>query len=377
MGSHPQVAVSSPERIAIFRALQLGDMLLAVPALRAIRRQYPGASITLIGLPWAESFANRYSYFIDSFLEFPGFPGIVEAPYIPERTRRFVDDRRREPFDVVVQMHGSGERSNEFALAMNSRRTVGYYVDVPPSPSFRGTRYPTETHEILRNLGLAELMGCTHLSAQLEFPLTSADRHEARNELSALPTERGPLVVIHPGARASSRRWAPGRFAEVADCLIEELGARVAVTGSAEEALVACEVLSTMKHRALDLTGRTSLGGLAALVAEADLFIGNDSGPAHLAGAVGTNSVVIFGPEDPVRWGSLEPGMQAVVRREVECSPCHLAVCPIDHRCMAWLEAEAVSRTAMTLLHAPLEVQSSPLSELVGAHVTEEAEWIA
>jgi ADP-heptose:LPS heptosyltransferase len=208
--------------------------------------------------------------------------------------------------------------------------------------------------------------------------LTVADKREAGRELLRLPARRGPLVVMHPGARASSRRWAPHRFAAVADYLIDALAARVVISGSAQDALVACDVLSTMKHEPLDVVGRTSLGGLAALIAQADLFIGNDSGPAHLAAAVGAKSIVIFGPEDPARWAALEPDSQAVIRCEVPCSPCHLAVCPIDHRCMTRVDVMTVSRAAMRLLLPTRwpSHQTTP-SDLMRTSTREESPWIA
>src|SRR5438477_7258532 len=130
------------EQIAIFRALYLGDLLLAVPALRAIRAGFPDAEITLIGLPWAESFVHRFSRYIDRFVEFVGYPGIEEMPVDPERTQRFLDEQRAYGYDLVVQMHGSGETSDQFALDLHAKVTVGYYKERHPAGLTVGRPYP-------------------------------------------------------------------------------------------------------------------------------------------------------------------------------------------------------------------------------------------
>ncbi|MBX6342254.1 MAG: LPS biosynthesis glycosyltransferase, partial [Thermomicrobiaceae bacterium] len=122
-----------PRRIAILRALHLGDLLLAVPALRSLRAGFPAAEITLIGLPWAAAFASRFRRYVDRFVEFGGYPGIGEVPLVAERVERFVAEQRAYGYDLVVQLHGSGQTSNPAALALGGPATVGYYVGAPPA----------------------------------------------------------------------------------------------------------------------------------------------------------------------------------------------------------------------------------------------------
>src|SRR4051794_4129617 len=166
-------------RIAVFRALQLGDLLLAVPALRALRAGYPAAEITLIGLPWAASFVRRIGRYVDRFVEFAGHPGIAEVPVVPERTARFLAEQRAYGYDLAIQMHGSGRTSNAVVLALGARATVGYFDGAPWPGLTRGASYPDDEPEVRRNLGLALLVGCPDRGTGLEFSPSAEDHAEA------------------------------------------------------------------------------------------------------------------------------------------------------------------------------------------------------
>jgi ADP-heptose:LPS heptosyltransferase len=351
----------SVRRVAVVRALYLGDMLLAVPALRALRHRFPGAEITLIGLPWAESFARRYSRYVDRFIPFVGYPGIAEVEVDQPRVRAFLRAQRAWRYDLVVQLHGSGRASTPFALALRGRMTAGYYEREWQAGLTYGAPYPDAGPEVLRNLGIARLLGCADLSPRLEFPLTQPDRDEADELLRGLDG-RGPLVGLHTGARAPSRRWPASRFAQVADALASQ-GARIVLTGDASELTTVREVADRMSTPPLIAAGRTSLGGLAALIARMGLFISNDTGPAHLAEAVGTPSLRLVGPADPARWASLDTRHHPYLRVDVGCNPCPHTDCPIDHRCLLRLEVDDVVAEATHLLalsHHPVHAPPLP-----------------
>ncbi len=145
------------KRIAVFRALQLGDLLVAVPAFRALRQRFPEAEITLIGLPWASSFVQRFNHYIDRFVEFVGYPGIDEIPFDKQRTERFLAEQHAYNYDLVIQMHGSGRTSNPFVLALSAPVTVGYYEKKPVGLTIEAA-YPDDQHEIYRNLNLVALL---------------------------------------------------------------------------------------------------------------------------------------------------------------------------------------------------------------------------
>lgn len=346
----------SVRRLAIIRALHLGDLLLAVPALRAIRQGFPSAEITLIGLRWSQDFVHRFRHYLDRWREFPGYPGLLEVRGDPERTRAFVTAERAYGYDLVLQMHGNGRVSNAFALELGARRTVGFYPETPPPGLAPAAPYPDAVHEIERHLILARLLGLAATDRQLEFPILPEDEAALREVVSEDLGRGGPLVGIHPGARPPARRWPAEFFAAVADSLVRRHGACVVVTAGPGEESVAAEVVSRMKEAALNLAGRTSLGALAALIRRYDLMISNDTGPAHIAVALDRPSITIFGPADRRRWAPLDPRRHPIAFQSVGCSPCPHWECPIDHRCLRWvLPSHVLNLAERFLTQSPAE----------------------
>lgn len=352
---HPTDVVQSPQsvptrlrprKIAVLRALHLGDMLLAVPALRALRAEFPYAEITLIGLPWAASFVQRFAHYVDRFVEFAGYPGIAEVPVQKERTQQFLAEQQAYSYDLVIQMHGSGSVSDKLALELGGEVTIGYYEQTPPAGLSLGRPYPDDWPEVLRNLGLAQMLGCRHLDATLEFPLCEEDRAEALH----LERKHQPWIGIHAGSRSPARRWPPEYFARLADMCAKRFNAQIVLTGGTDESSTVQAVMQKMTIEPLNVAGKTSLGGLAALISELDLFISNDTGPAHIADAVQIPSVTIFGPVDPRRWAALDATRHPIVRHAVACSPCSYWTCPIDHRCLRWVTPERVMQAVENIM---------------------------
>ena len=329
------LALGSIQRIAVFRALQLGDLLVAVPALRALRARFPSAEITLIGLPWAREFTQRFQHYIDRFVEFVGYPGIDELPVNVQRTEQFIAAQRKYHYDLAIQMHGSGRTSNPFIHELGAQMTVGYFEDFHPKTLTLGALYPHDQHEIYRNLGLISLLGAAKpADPRLEYPLAEKDHEDVAGLLRSLSDVCRPWFGILPGSRPPARRWPAEYFATVADALSQRLGAQIILTGGPGEEAIVQAVLDCMQAPALNLAGRTSLGSLAALISELDLFISNDTGPAHLAHAINRPSITLFGPADFQRWAPLDQTLHAAVRHPVPCSPCGYWTCPIDHRCL-------------------------------------------
>jgi ADP-heptose:LPS heptosyltransferase len=332
-------------RIAVLRALQLGDMLCAIPALRALHAEYPAARITLVGLPWARELAARFRRYVYDFLEFPGFPGMPERAADPDAIGAFFAQAKAAGFDLVLQMHGSGEITNPLVVLMGARHTAGFYRAgrYCPDPE-RYVEWRDDEHEVLRYLRLMERLGVPARGSALEFPLHERDWHE----WTALGLEPGRYGVIHAGSQLPSRRWPPERFAAVGDALADE-GLPVVLTGTQAEKDIASRVAAHMRAAALDLTGKTSLGGLAALVARARLVVANDTGISHIAAALKAPSIIVASGSDPRRWSPLDRRLHRVLWHPTECRPCSHADCPIGHPCALGVSVEAVAHEARSL----------------------------
>ncbi len=333
-------AIDPPRRVAIFRALQLGDMLCAVPALRSLRAGWPQAEITLIGLPWASAFARRFHHYIDRFIEFPGHRDLPEQPVRAHCWCPYVEAVRARRFDLALQMHGSGATTNRLFAELGASRNGGFFPSdsIAPDPA-TFIAWEEREHEVRRYVRLTRHLGLPDRGLHLEWPRLSGD--EAASDLLPLHQLRGPLVVVHPGARLPSRRWPVARFAAVAERLAAQ-GCTIAITGSAEERELAARMQAAMRAPALDLAGKTGLGGVAAVIESAALVLCNDTGISHVAAAVGTPSVVICCGADPGRWAPLDTSRHVVLYQRIECRPCAHAVCPIGHGCATAVEAQAV-----------------------------------
>ncbi len=306
-----------PRRVAVLRALQLGDMLCAVPALRALRAALPRAEIRLIGLPWARAFARRLDRYLDGFHALPGYPGLPEQPPRPDEVPAFLAAMQRERFDLVVQLHGSGTVSNPLALLLGGAQTAGFYARGQYCPdTTRFIPYPEELHEIHRLLRLPEALGIPAQGDELEFPLSPRDRAAAQALAEAHGLARGAYACVHPGSR-SACRWSLERFAAVADALAAG-GLHVVITGTADESALARELAGRIRHPAVDLTGRTDLGAAAALLEGARLLVCNNTGVSHLAAALRVPSVVLVeNHAEAARWAPLDARRH---RRVIGCA---------------------------------------------------------
>jgi ADP-heptose:LPS heptosyltransferase len=386
------------QRIAVFRALQLGDLLCLVPALRALRAAAPQASITLIGLPWAKDFAARYRSYIDDFLEFPGFPGLPEQQPRLGELPAFFQTAQAKRFNLALQLHGSGILSNPLTVALGAAHNAGFFEpgQYCPDPG-QYLSWIQREHEVLRYLRLLRSLGIQAVPepnskarpqrkpglreatvpettsgvasattprpervsrpirlppahTALEFPLREADFRELAMAFTSVG-ERAPpsgsYICLHAGARMPSRRWPPRHFAKVASTLMDN-GWPVIMTGSADEREVIDAVLreSAMftRRRPIDVGGRTTLGALAALIGGARLLVCNDTGVSHIAAALKTPSVVVCSGADPGRWAPLDGRRHRLLSHSVPCRPCSFVTCPIGHPCAENLSAELVLR---------------------------------
>ncbi|MFL6120070.1 glycosyltransferase family 9 protein [Actinophytocola sp.] len=258
--------------VLVLRALKIGDLLVAVPALRGLRRAFPRDRIVLAA-PEGLAQLVALTGAVDELLPTPGL-GALRYPGTP---------------GVAVNLHGAGPESVADLLDTRPARLVTHRH--PAFPEVAGPPWHEETHEVRRWCDLLTWHGIP------------ADPSELRLALPELPSVAPDAVVVHPGASVESRRWPAERFAEVAGTLAAA-GRHVVVTGSTGEIALA-ETVARQADLPDDavLAGHLDLTGLAALVAAAALVVSNDTGVGHLATAYDTPSVVLFGPTPPDRWG--------------------------------------------------------------------------
>jgi len=348
--------VEPVEHMVIFRALQLGDMLCAVPALRALRQAYPKAHIALIGLPWAARFVERYAHLLDELIVFPGAVGFPEQQETDAHLPAFLGALRERRFDLAIQLHGSGGVANDIVEGMGARLNAGF---LKPDEALRVgvfMPWPDDLPEPARYTALMERLGIEVRTLDLEIPVTKEDERECDALVDAFALELNKLILVHPGAQLPSRRWPVERFGEVARAL-SDAGWQVAVTGSAAEAPLTARVTRGAGAHAIDLAGRTSLGALAALVAKARLIVCNDTGLSHVAAAMHTPSVVIASGSDTRRWAPLDHARHSVLADWPACRPCAFRECPYQHECALNVSVPSVLDVAFghleeALIHA-------------------------
>jgi heptosyltransferase II len=336
----------------------VGDAVMAVPALRELRRIFADARITLVARPWVAGLFEGEGL-ADNLIPVPDMRGVVHTvPNFIHAARQL----RRERFDLAVLLQ------NAFGAALLARAAGARMIAGYPTDSRRALLHvvvPFEqnyktTHQVRYYLNIAselerKLTGSTHVEKEAIQPQlhVGGDQREGARlmlEDAGIRTDGAPILTLCPGATNSrAKRWPAERFAETADRLAAENGFQTIIVGTAGDVEVAEEVARRMESRAAVLAGRTNIAELKALLACTSLVVSNDTGTAHVGAALGVPTAVVFGPTEHV---STRPLSEAttVVRHDVECSPCMLRDCPIDHRCMTRVEIDDVYSAARELL---------------------------
>ncbi len=309
--------MSQIRKIAILRALQLGDLLCMIPAVRALRKAYPRAAITLIGLPGQKGFATRFRHYFDHFVEFPGWPGLPEQKPVLARITRFLTDAQLAQYDLVLQFQGNGTHTNELCELLGGKRTAGLRLAGAYCPDEQLFPVMLESeHEILRLLKVIHALDVPLQGTALEFPVTTGEYAAADKIMQRLHLTAGRYVCLHPGARDCRRRWPPANFAYIGD-ILAAAGYQILITGSKEEQALTKAVADHMQQPAIDLVaqiGHTGIGELAVLIRGAAALLSNDTGVSHVAAALQTPSVVVFSHySDPERWAPLDASLHLVI----------------------------------------------------------------
>lgn len=342
-------------KIAVLRPNAVGDFVFALPALHALKAAYPTAELVLLGKAWHRGFLEGRPGPVDRVVELPPIPGVgapVGAQVDTQAVDAFIGRMRDERFDIALQMFGGGRYSNPLLRRLGARLTAGFRgADAPALDRWLAYREPAP-----RRLALLEVAGLVGAwpgpLPMPELALTEADRREAERVLPARAGE--PIVVLQPGATDPRRCWPAQRFAALGD-LLAETGAQVVVNGSAAEAELVDAVVGAMRHPALGLAGKLGLGGLCGLLARARLLVSNDTGPLHLALALGVPCVGIFWLTNLVDGMPLRPSLlHAALATRTDCPVCgqdnQHRRCPHDPSFVDELSLEEVAAQARAAL---------------------------
>jgi len=347
----PRPSPHAPKRILVIRLDRIGDVVLSTPVLQALRQQFPHAFIAMMVRPACQDIVEGNPYLNEVMLyEKEGQQRSVL------HTITFARRLRRHAFDTAIVLHPNN-RSHWIPWLARIPVRIGYDRKCGWLLTHRLPHRKQEgaQHEAAYTLELLAPLGITPPSTPRPFVPVSpraAQRIETwLAEQSITSTER--LVAIHPSASCVSKRWMPERFAKVADQLIVEQGVRICLIAGASDVRYAQQMADAMTQPVLNVAGRLSVGELAALLRRCQLLISNDSGPVHLAAAVGTPVVDIFGRNQrglsPLRWGPLGEG-HVVLHKEVGCVTCLAHNCDIEFLCLTSLGADEVYRAAVSVL---------------------------
>lgn len=233
---------------------------------------------------------------------------------------QFLQKLQRERFDLAIQMQGTGVYSNTFTLLLGARATAGFVrPGDPPGLLDAALPYPHHLHEILCVQALTNFLGAPSVGEGLEFPLTGLERMRAQTFLAHWPQ---PWIGLHPSSRDPLRRWPLAYYAALADQLLAQQGGTILLLGDAEAVPAGKFLAHALGDHSLDLTGKVSLISLGALIERLSLLVTNDSGPAHIAYALGTPTVVLFGSSAGVQTnGPLQPGPFRLLHPPVSSLP--------------------------------------------------------
>ena len=312
---------------------------MALPALCAVRARFPEAEITILAKSYIAAIYEHQ--------------GVCNKLLALTGKRQLIPELRAQKFDAALLLQNAFEAA-WIAWRAKIPERVGYARDGRRLLLTKAIRVPKAGEippheqyyylELLRRAGWVEKPSS---ESHIKLNVSQEKLGHAGNFLQAAGALPGKLrIAVGAGASyGSAKCWPPGRFAELCNRLRATPDADVILFGTAAEAPVAAAIIAGMRHPPIDLTGKTSIADLPALLAQCHVFVGNDSGAMHVAAAVGLPVVAVFGPTDPFGTAPVTPRC-SIVQEKPYCSPCFLRRCPTDHRCMTRITPDAVAAAA-------------------------------
>jgi heptosyltransferase-2 len=335
---------SSVRKVVIRSTNWIGDAVMTTPAMGAVRAALPDAEMVVAANPVVAELFSPHPYcdrviVLDNKKVRGSIRGLFHSSSL----------LRAESFDLAILFQNAIGAAITALLAGIPNR-AGYRTDgrgillthaVPIGKAQRRLHHTDYYLQMLARLGIE--------GGDERLALSCTERELALAG-KMLRTDTGsPWVAVNPGAAfGSAKRWFPERFAEVADGLVREFGARILITGGPAEADLGVDIEAAMKARPLNLVGKTSVRMLMALLSQCSLMVTNDSGPMHVAAAFGVPVVALFGSTDHTTTSPLSSSCR-IIRKDFPCAPCLKRICPLDHGCMAAITAQDVLEAARSL----------------------------
>lgn len=320
----------------------IGDAIMTLPAVESIRATYPGAHIAMLVKPWVADIYKLFSDLDEIIIyenKFDNSAGVF----------KLAQKLKDKKFDLAILLQNAIEAAI-IALAARIPLRAGYDSDARGlllTNRVKRTEKIKKVHQTDYYLEMVKALGCISVGREMHME-TKINLTDARNVLHKfVPEDAGKKIIgIAPGATyGPAKKWFPERFAEVADTLAEKYSARVIIMGGKSDGDVAQEVVKLARTKLINLSGKTTLREAVYLISQCRVFISNDSGLMHIAGALNIPTVAIFGSTNPVTTAPVG-NKSVIVRHEVSCSPCLKKTCPIDFRCMKMISVEDVLQVA-------------------------------
>ncbi len=287
-------------KILLFRALKIGDMLCAMPAIVNLRQHFKKDRIGIIVLPSMVSFMERFSDYFDDIIPFSGYPGLPEQAFSKQDYQQMLKYIHSEKYDLFIQMHGNGSGLQGFLSDLSIPNIWGF----SPIPEKGRFTYPSHLHEIQKHNALLQWYGVQTQTEEIPFPTSSQDEYRYGKLVDAYNLDKQPYVVIHPGASCDERRWGIHNFTEVIK-ILNAKGYSLVISGVENEQPLVDTLRRSVDFPFYNAIGKADLGVTALLLKDSAGLITNCTGVSHLGAATQTLSVVISKDGEPLRWGPL------------------------------------------------------------------------
>ena len=334
-----------PKRILVVKLDHLGDVVLATPVFSNLRRAYPNAELHALTGTWSRVVLEKHPD-VNKVLEYnsPTFCRIGQPTPLKE-TFQLYQQLRHQKYDLLVELRGDWRIVCFALLRVTPKRLNRASLQIANKLGFAQF---SGTHEATRNLDVLKRAGIPTPTQTTIFSVTAEDKKWTSNFLAVRQIDKErPLIAIHPGSPIPLKRWLPERYAELADWLIARKRAQILFVGVEDEIPIITEIQAGMQAQSVNIAGKTTLIQLASILHTCDVFIGNDSGPMHLAAAVGTQTIGLYGPGDPTRFGPA--GVQCQTIRRFDCPPCLGTTCRFGKEgCMPKIQVKDVIQVLET-----------------------------